>query len=880
MKQHYYKVIKAFFLLAFIYLFPNTTFAQCAGTDTTQEICNFLDPSYQTLDLLTLLDGSPESGGTWADTDRSRALDTSTGILNVWAIRNSGVYRFTYTVSNAACGTTSTVLTLTIGAYAGVDNLNAAACETDTSVNLFQFYGDSPSPQANGTFVDKDASGAITGNFFNANAAGPGTYNISYIVPSVGSCPESRSEIRITVQPKPEPGIPSDFEICENEDLSPYTNFDLRDLLTGEDANGEWSELSGTTQLSSVNDHNINIQDIYTKNGPGTYSFVYTVYPSHPVCDIEKSIVNIIIEKQYNFSFGSFTVNNDICENDIEDTNFTATLSQPRGQIDDGFYNITYQVTNTTTGAVNSATIDSVAYNNATAVFDIDLDNSFFPSVANYKVNITQITKTGALNLCQNIVSNLSDELNIFSYPDLKNATITVANTCTNSDAIVTITNANVMNGEYQLEYQLSEANTANNTITSTFTGGEATFTIPAENITKSGNTRLTFTLIQNTSAGCENTNSVSTNFNVFASPDVSAINLNAANICLGEQGMVNFHLDNIETIEVTYSITGSNTVNGTSTINGDNGDFVLVLPTLQVKNSGNNTITITSLHTEGSPCTLATDIATTFTIFDLPTPPTVGVQPELCAYNTPTIANLSPQGEEYQWYSSQSSSTPLATDTPLENKTYWVSQVNLTSGCESEKVAVPVTLSDVAAPTLTAENTQFCGLKNPTIGDLSAKTNVTEGELIWYDAALNGNQLSSETVLEEGKTYYGYTYDASTGCFSSNHITTQVTLNNCNADDFDFYVPDGFSPNGDGINDTFTIPNINYIFPDYTLKIYNRYGKLLFEGNASTPDWDGRANQGGTPINGIAPSGVYFYILNFNKDNIKPKQGRIYLNQ
>lgn len=47
------------------------------------------------------------------------------------------------------------------------------------------------------------------------------------------------------------------------------------------------------------------------------------------------------------------------------------------------------------------------------------------------------------------------------------------------------------------------------------------------------------------------------------------------------------------------------------------------------------------------------------------------------------------------------------------------------------------------------------------------------------------------------------------------------------------FYVPDAFSPNGDGINDTF------YPMPDtdYELSIYDRWGNLVYKGN--TP-WDG----------------------------------------
>ncbi|HEU4496649.1 MAG TPA: gliding motility-associated C-terminal domain-containing protein, partial [Flavobacterium sp.] len=60
---------------------------------------------------------------------------------------------------------------------------------------------------------------------------------------------------------------------------------------------------------------------------------------------------------------------------------------------------------------------------------------------------------------------------------------------------------------------------------------------------------------------------------------------------------------------------------------------------------------------------------------------------------------------------------------------------------------------------------------------------------------------------------------------------------------------------------------------------IYNRYGNLMYKGNRNTPDWDGRGNKAAVS-DGMAPNGVYFYIVNFNKGNKPPKQGRLYLNR
>ncbi|MEO8254990.1 MAG: gliding motility-associated C-terminal domain-containing protein, partial [Flavobacterium sp.] len=53
-----------------------------------------------------------------------------------------------------------------------------------------------------------------------------------------------------------------------------------------------------------------------------------------------------------------------------------------------------------------------------------------------------------------------------------------------------------------------------------------------------------------------------------------------------------------------------------------------------------------------------------------------------------------------------------------------------------------------------------------------------------------------------------------------------------------------------------------------------------LYRGNREKPDWDGKNSDYKTGIDGIAPNGVYFYILNLNKENKKPIQGRLYLNR
>ncbi len=63
-----------------------------------------------------------------------------------------------------------------------------------------------------------------------------------------------------------------------------------------------------------------------------------------------------------------------------------------------------------------------------------------------------------------------------------------------------------------------------------------------------------------------------------------------------------------------------------------------------------------------------------------------------------------------------------------------------------------------------------------------------------------------------------------------------------------------GFSPNGDGINDYFTIKGLEN-YPNHKLTVFNRAGNTVFAAVDYRNDWDGS-------YNGQALSGTYFYVL------------------
>ncbi len=70
------------------------------------------------------------------------------------------------------------------------------------------------------------------------------------------------------------------------------------------------------------------------------------------------------------------------------------------------------------------------------------------------------------------------------------------------------------------------------------------------------------------------------------------------------------------------------------------------------------------------------------------------------------------------------------------------------------------------------------------------------------------------------------------------------------------FYIPNAFSPNGDGINDRFRITDENITVVRF--QIYNRWGGLVFSSSDARNGWDGKTNNEPQPI------GVYLYLLDY----------------
>ena len=107
-------------------------------------------------------------------------------------------------------------------------------------------------------------------------------------------------------------------------------------------------------------------------------------------------------------------------------------------------------------------------------------------------------------------------------------------------------------------------------------------------------------------------------------------------------------------------------------------------------------------------------------------------------------------------------------------------------------------------------------------------------------------------------------------GCFKTDTVTIFVTERIC--DEPFIFIPNAFTPNGDGINDVLYVRSD--IIESFTFRIYNRLGELIFETSSTSIGWDGKyKGEKCTP-------GVYDYYLEgiCNNKEIILKKGNITL--
>jgi gliding motility-associated-like protein len=87
-------------------------------------------------------------------------------------------------------------------------------------------------------------------------------------------------------------------------------------------------------------------------------------------------------------------------------------------------------------------------------------------------------------------------------------------------------------------------------------------------------------------------------------------------------------------------------------------------------------------------------------------------------------------------------------------------------------------------------------------------------------------------------------------GCTDTTYRIVPVT------EEFTMYIPDAFTPNGDGLNDVFNVKGAGFLEEGFEMRIYDRWGELIFKTNNVYEGWNGK-------VKGVdAKSDVYIYKI------------------
>jgi gliding motility-associated-like protein len=104
---------------------------------------------------------------------------------------------------------------------------------------------------------------------------------------------------------------------------------------------------------------------------------------------------------------------------------------------------------------------------------------------------------------------------------------------------------------------------------------------------------------------------------------------------------------------------------------------------------------------------------------------------------------------------------------------------------------------------------------------------------------------------------------------------TALVRLNISEPVDTIDFIPSGITPNGDGINDEFIIPEIKLnpeLYPDNEFIVFNRWGDVVYQAKPYNNDWNGTASNSGNEL----PQGTYYYVVRLDIGKGKVYQGDV----
>lgn len=220
-----------------------------AGGDVSATVCK-----NQLVDLFALLGGTPQAGGSWADLDGSGGLIG--GVFSGAQLAANTTWRFRYVIpSTASCDGDTAIATILVedGPFAGCDGFKAF-CLNEAPGQLISALG--CNPDAGGFWLTPGGAVHATGVFQPAVDA-PGIYK--YVVPAVGGCAADTALVTVEVRQPPNAGEDASVSICSTDALVNLFSF----LGPNAQVGGQWT--LGGVQVTGLYNPAV--------DGPGTYLY-------------------------------------------------------------------------------------------------------------------------------------------------------------------------------------------------------------------------------------------------------------------------------------------------------------------------------------------------------------------------------------------------------------------------------------------------------------------------------------------------------------------------------------------------------------------------------------------------------------------------------
>jgi large repetitive protein len=182
-----------------------------------------------------------------------------------------------------------------------------------------------------------------------------------------------------------------------------------------------------------------------------------------------------------------------------------------------------------------------------------------------------------------------------------------------------------------------------------------------------------------------------------------------------------------------------------------------------------------------------------------------------------------------------------------------WTTTGNGPCSAASDKMIVAIK----QPPTITVDRTWYAYENHGVV--LKPVVSGSQLKYSWTPAVF----LSSDTVpnpmcTPKSNVSYKLMAQDPFGCAASADLNVKLVRNP--------EVPNVFTPNGDGVNDSWQVKNLAE-YSDCVLNIYNRYGQVVFQCKGYPTAWDGSSK--GKPL----PAGTYYYVIDL-KINAKPISG------